>query len=77
MTQDLQKEGRDTLVSMSSSDFLNFGLHDVAYVKTVRAANRELYGLFSANGQLIGHFDDPADFMGAVADENMDIVAVH
>lgn len=71
------KEGREILTSMSHQDFLNFGMHDVVYIKSVEKDGRKLLGVHAADGHVAGIFDDEAEFWRSVMDKGMDVLSVH
>lgn len=72
-----EKEGREILATMSHQDFLNFGMHDVVYIKAVQKGRRELLGVHAADGHVVGIFDDESEFWRSVMDKGLDVLSVH
>lgn len=58
---DRQALARQILRGLSPQDFLQFGLHQIAYIRPVRIMDRAAYALHAADGStlsVIENFDD-------------------
>lgn len=80
---DLQKEKNvydnvtKILKSLSFNDFLNFGMGDFAYVKSVVIDEQSVYAIHAANGKKLSIEGSYQDVVHALEMNNLHGVTVH
>ncbi len=64
------------LKNISSQDFLNFGMQDIAYVREVREDGKIGYAIHAANGMPLSVMDDMQDVLKLIFQNDLEAVTV-
>ena len=64
------------LRNISSQDFLNFGMQDIAYVREVRENGKIGYAVHAANGMPLSVFDDMQDVLSLIFQNDLEAVTL-
>jgi len=62
---------------LTNKEFLNYGVEEMAYIKTMNIAGKKLYAVHAADGEPISLAEsrDAAEY--AISDNEMDVVTIH
>lgn len=74
---DIQDLKREALTSLSTQDFLAFGLHHIAYIKPLAEDGKESYALHAADGALLAVQDDLNAAAAMAYDSNLKMAILH
>lgn len=72
-----QADGVATLKNLSPRDFLNFGLHQVAYIKEVRVEGKTGFMIHAADGTPLSMMDTADTAISLVRHNDLEAVTVH
>ena len=75
MTQDIDTLA--TLKNLSSKDFKDFGIQDIAYVKTITVENQRAYSIHAADGTPLTIMDDFNSALIVARQNDLEPVTVH
>ncbi len=68
---------RKTLKALSSQDFKNFGLHQIAYIKAIKNETKQGYAIYNADGEKLS-VTDTIEKAAVIARQNdLEPVIVH
>ena len=65
------------LRTISSQDFLNFGMHHVAYVKPVHIEGEQVFAIHAADGTPLSVMNSLDDAILAVKENDLEAVNLH
>lgn len=68
---------RDLLKNLSTQDFLNLGMRDVAYIRPVSIENKTAYAIHAADGTPLKVMDTLAAAAVMVRENDLEPVTVH
>lgn len=68
---------RDVLKGLSSADFLNFGIQDIAYVRFVEAEGQTGFAIHAADGTPLSVVDSEAEAYMLAKQNDLETAAVH
>ncbi len=68
---------KDILRNLSIQDFKNFGLQQIAYIKTVNNGDEVIYHVYSANGEIISALSSLDEAIIKTRQGNLEPVTVH
>jgi hypothetical protein len=77
MTEIKSNNSVDLLKSLNRQDFLNFGMHQVAYIRAVNVQNRKAYAIHAADGTPLSVMDTFDTALIAVRHNDLEPVTVH
>ncbi len=80
MTLLADKEKRDILTSLSTSDFKGLGVDHVAYVREVRDPNKDgktRFDIYGADGEKLASVDNHDSAVATVHINDMETVTLH
>ena len=64
------------LKNLSPQDFLNFGVQDIAYVRSVYENGKHRYAVHAANGAPLSVLDDESQALAAIYQNDLEAVTV-
>jgi len=62
---------------LTTQEFAQFGLNDLAYVKSVVIDDQPLYAVFAADGRQMAVMQDRATAVAALLQHDLEAVSVH
>lgn len=65
------------LKTLTQQDFLDFGLHQIAYIRPVRISNRKAYAIHAADGTPLSVMDTFDTAIIAVRHNDLEAATVH
>lgn len=65
------------LKSLSTQDFLSFGMQDLAYVRPIQIENRVAYAIHAADGTPLSVMDDMNTAQVAIRHNDLEPATVH
>ena len=65
------------LKQITAHDFLGLGLNEVGYIRAMKNAAQTVYGLYAANGQLLGVQDSARTAFNMALNNNITPITVH
>lgn len=68
---------RDFLKNLSTQDFLNFGIHEVAYIRQTLVEDRVAYAIHAADGTPLSVMDTQDSAAIVVRHNDLEPVTVH
>ncbi len=77
MNQDISEVTNITLKTLSSQDFLEFGMQYVAYVKPVNVESGTAYAIHAANGTPLSVMDTLDEALLMIRHNDLDAIALH
>ena len=75
MNLELNEHG--TLTLLSSHDWANFGVNDLAYLKPVMLEGQQRYAIHAANGTPLAIMDDREVAHAAIRQNELEPVSLH
>jgi hypothetical protein len=76
-SKETYKNASPNLKNISSKDFLNFGLQDVAYIRQVRVEDRMAYVIHAADGTPLTVMDSQDTAIVTVRHNDLEPVTLH
>lgn len=78
MTQRQEQNGAaDILKALSTKDFLNFGLHDVAYIRLVDVDGKQSYAIHAADGTSLSVLESRNAALAMINHNDLEAVSTH
>lgn len=75
---DLQGENLfDLLKNISSQDFLDLGVHDVAYIRPIDQDGKTHYAIHAADGTPLSVMEDENSALGTIFQNDLEAVTLH
>ncbi len=68
---------KDVLKRLSARDFLNFGIHDVAYIRPVYVENRPAFAIHAADGTPLSVMESLDSAIMVVRHNELEPVTIH
>lgn len=75
--QEEQMATADILKALSHKDFLNFGMHDVAYIRPVEVDGRTAYSIHAADGTSLSVLDTKYSALETIRHNDLEAVHTH
>lgn len=70
------KSAAEFLAALSHKDFLNFGVHDVAYVRSTEVEEKTMYAVHGADGSVLAVMDNEEQALASIRSNNMGAVSI-
>lgn len=67
---------RDLLRGLSASDFLNFGIQDVAYVKEVKLEGKPTFAIHAADGTPLSLVESKEEAIELIKDNDLETIQI-
>jgi hypothetical protein len=74
---DKNASGVQTLKNISQRDLLNFGVREVAYIRSINLPDRMAYAIHAADGTPLSVMDTIDQAMVALRNNDLERVSVH
>lgn len=68
---------QQTLKLLSARDFLNFGIHSVAYIRPIAVDNKRAFAIHAADGTPLSILDTMHSAINVVRHNDLEPVTVH
>lgn len=68
---------KEILKKLSSQDFMNFGIQDIAYVRTHNISGKKLFIIHKADGQKLSVMNSMDDAISVARYNELEPVTVH
>lgn len=65
------------LKTLSTQDFLNFGIQDVAYIRSVKGEDKVKYSIHAADGTPLSVMDTHASALAAIQQNDLEAATTH
>lgn len=77
MTNDKNILNNNGLKALSRQDFLNFGMREMAYIKSVQVYDRKAYAIHAADGTTLSIMESLDTALIAVRHNDLEPVTLH
>ncbi len=71
------KDVRQSILNLSTQDFKNFGLHQIAYIRALHDKDTTTYGVFAADGGTISLTETRNNAIDIARQNNLEMVILH
>jgi len=67
---------RDILRGLSSSDFLSFGIQDVAYIRPIEVEGQDAFAIYAADGTPLSVVDNEQDAVLLAKQNDLETISI-